>query len=334
MSEIALQQQNSVAAAAATMGKSFDLSPQTFEQALTFAEYLANSDMVPKQYRGKPGDCLIAMQWGNEIGLKTLQALQCIASINGKPSVYGDAGKAILLAAGCIIEEDDTETIKANGIARCKITRPGRPPTIRTFSLEDAKTAGLLNKEGPWRNYPQRQMAWRAFWFAARDAASDILRGMNGAEEVADYEHTTKDMGAAEEVRPTTVAAMPMYPEADFEKNFGTWSNAIAAGRKTPDQVIDMVQTKAQLSEQQKDRIRKAAVIDADGVVGTAPTQAQQQPGQTGADAKAVEKRLREAKDVDALDIAADYIRSVKDADQAQALTTVYHGLRAQLTGA
>ena len=27
----------------------FDLSPQTFEQALTFSNYLADSDMVPKE---------------------------------------------------------------------------------------------------------------------------------------------------------------------------------------------------------------------------------------------------------------------------------------------
>ena len=41
--------------------KQFDLSPQTFEQALTFAGYLADSDLVPKDFKGKPGNCLIAM---------------------------------------------------------------------------------------------------------------------------------------------------------------------------------------------------------------------------------------------------------------------------------
>ena len=50
----------------------FDLSPQTFEQALTFSNYLADSDMVPKDFKGKPGNCLVAIQWGMEIGLKPL----------------------------------------------------------------------------------------------------------------------------------------------------------------------------------------------------------------------------------------------------------------------
>ena len=139
------------AAPTSTAVATFDLSPRTFEQALQLAEYMAKSEMVPKQYRGRPGDCFIAKQWGMEIGLKPLQALQSIAAINGKPNIYGDAGKALLLAHGCIIEEDDTETVKANGRGRCSIKRPGRPVVQRTFSLEDAKTAGLWGKEGPWR---------------------------------------------------------------------------------------------------------------------------------------------------------------------------------------
>ncbi|HDR9081280.1 TPA: hypothetical protein QDA98_003891 [Burkholderia vietnamiensis] len=180
--------------AANAVPMAFDLTPRSLDEAMTFAEQLSKSEIVPKAYRGKPADCLIAMQWGFEIGLKPLQALQSIAPINGKPNLYGDAGKALLLAAGCIIEEDDIELVQQAQRARCRITRPGRPPVERTFSVENAKTAGLWGKEGPWRSYPWRQMAWRAFWFAARDAASDLLRGMGGAEEAMDYEPIERDI--------------------------------------------------------------------------------------------------------------------------------------------
>jgi hypothetical protein len=240
-------------AAVAQPQAAFDLSPRTFEQALTLSDYMANSEMVPKQYRGRPGDCFIAIQWGLEIGLKPLQAMQSIAAINGKPNLYGDAGKALLLAHGCTIDEDDAEVVKANGKARCKISRPGRPPVQRTFSLEDAKTAGLWNKEGPWRTYPYRQMAWRAFWFAARDAASDLLRGMGGYEEAIDSTRVV-DMGAAEEVKPAA-PALPAYPDADFEKNLPEWSKVVAIGRKTAPDLLAMLSTKATFSEEQKARI-------------------------------------------------------------------------------
>lgn len=251
----------------------FDLSPRTFEQALTLSEYLANSDMVPKAYRGKPGDCLIGIQWGAEVGLKPLQALQSIAAINGKPSLYGDAGKALLLSNGCIIEEDDIEAIKANGKAVCTIKRPGRPPVRRTFSLDDAKTAGLLGKEGPWRAYQSRQMAWRAFWFAARDAAADLLRGMGGFEEALDTP-TERHMGPVDEVKPAEKPALPAYPQADFEKNLPAWTKTVAAGKKTASEVLATLQTKATFSEEQQAVILslKPQATDA------APAQTQEQP--------------------------------------------------------
>lgn len=244
------------AAPTSTAVATFDLSPRTFEQALQLAEYMAKSEMVPKQYRGRPGDCFIAMQWGMEIGLKPLQALQSIAAINGKPNIYGDAGKALLLAHGCIIEEDDTETVKANGRGRCSIKRPGRPVVHRTFSLEDAKTAGLWGKEGPWRAYPYRQMAWRAFWFAARDAAADLLRGMGGAEEAMDAP-SEKHMGMVDEVAPPPAAApaLPAYADEAFAKNLPLWAKLVADGKKAPGDLLATLATKATFSEEQKARI-------------------------------------------------------------------------------
>ena len=236
--------------------QTFDLSPRNFEQALTLADYLAGSDMVPKQYRGKPGDCLVAMQWGMEIGLKPLQALQSIAPINGKPNLYGDAGKALLLSHGCIIEEDDAEVVKANLRASCTITRPGRPPVRRTFSQEDAKTAGLWGKDGPWRCYPWRQMAWRAFWFAARDAAADLLRGMGGFEEGVDTPPPVeRHMGAADVVQPpaaATLPGLPPYADEAFAANLPKWRDLVASGRKTGAALLAMLSTKATFTDAQK----------------------------------------------------------------------------------
>lgn len=246
----------------------FDLSPRTFDQALQLADYMASSEMVPKQYRSRPGDCFIAIQWGLEIGLKPLQAMQSIAAINGKPGLYGDAGKALLLANGCIIDEDDTDVVKSNGRARCKITRPGRPPVQRTFSLEDAKTAGLWGKDGPWRTYPYRQMAWRAFWFAARDAASDLLRGMGGYEEALDTP-TMKDMGAAEVVPPAPPAApaLPACKQEDLDRDLPKMQKAVDSGR-SPSELLAMLTTKATYTELQKAQVlslkKRAAAVVAD----------------------------------------------------------------------
>ena len=97
----------------------FDLSPRTFEQALTFAGYLAESDMVPKDFKGRPGNCLIAIQWGAELGLKPLQAdIQLIAAAGGTPADYGRLagrlqdgfGGSPLIMAAAIPDAKDSST--------------------------------------------------------------------------------------------------------------------------------------------------------------------------------------------------------------------------------
>lgn len=298
----------------------FDLSPQTFDQALTFAKYLAESEMVPKQFRGKQGDCLIAMQWGYEVNLKPLQALQNIAVINGKPGIFGDAGRAILLAAGCDIDEDDMDLVRRNNRARCRITRPNRTPVERTFSLEDAKTAGLWGKDGPWKTYPYRQMAWRAFWFAARDAASDLLRGMGGAEELVDIQAAPqgeKHMGTAEIVEPARTTLPPQTDE-EFTKNMVIWTKVIKLKKKDVAGVLATVATVSTLSEKQIEAIKnipaELAKAEAAG-----PTFAQ------------VADALTSAKDEDALNVAADLINSIPDEQQRTELNAKYDARRAAL---
>src|SRR5688500_16008137 len=94
--------------------KTFSLNPASLKEAIELSELMAKSDLVPKDYKGKPGNILVAVQMGAEIGLPAMQSIQNIAVINGKPSIYGDLGKALLLAAGCDIDEDDIEIIKKN----------------------------------------------------------------------------------------------------------------------------------------------------------------------------------------------------------------------------
>lgn len=186
--------------AISTQTKQFDLSPQTFDQALTFSKYLADSDLVPKDFKGKPGNCLIAMQWGAELGLKPMQAMQNLAVINGRPALWGDAVIALVRSSPLcefVIETDDGHT------ATCRVKRRGEPEQVRTFSMDDARAAGLAGKQGPWAQYPKRMRQMRARAFALRDVFPDVLRGIPVAEELQDMEREhvqEKRMGSAERV--------------------------------------------------------------------------------------------------------------------------------------
>lgn len=159
--------------------------PDNLAQAMQLAEMLAESNFVPQAFKGKPGDVLVAMQMGAEVGLSHMQALQNIAPINGRPSIWGDAVLGLALNdPRCldVIETFDEETQTAT----CTVKIRNRTDVVRTFSLEDAKRAGLAGKKGPWQEFRRRMLQMRARGFAIRDAFPDVLRGLSLREEAQD----------------------------------------------------------------------------------------------------------------------------------------------------
>jgi hypothetical protein len=186
-------------------------APTTLTEAMTFSDMLANSSMVPRAYQGKPQDILVCVQWGMEMGLAPMQALQNIAVINGKPSVYGDALMALVQASPVCedIEEFFEHEGTTNPVAVCVAKRKGRKPVTAKFSVEDAKRAGLWAKQGPWTAYPKRMMQMRARGFALRDAFPDVLKGMITAEEAQDYQEETKPRQVAKPANPLDMIAPP-----------------------------------------------------------------------------------------------------------------------------
>jgi hypothetical protein len=161
----------------------------TFDQAIKVAEYVNKSALVPDAYRGKPADIVIAMQYGMELGLSPMQALQSVAVINGKPSIYGDALPAVVMLHPDFEDVDAPEPTGSNPeewVAPCTVKRRGRAPVTRTFSTADAKAAGLWKKAGPWTNYPKRMLMMRARAFALRDAFPDRMKGLTTVEEAID----------------------------------------------------------------------------------------------------------------------------------------------------
>ena len=186
-------------------------APATLTEAIQFSDMLASSSMVPKAYQGKPQDILVCVQWGMEMGLAPMQALQNIAVINGKPSVYGDAAMALVQASS--VCEDVEEFFEGEGttnpVAVCVAKRKGRKPVTARFSVEDAKRAGLWGKQGPWSAYPKRMMQMRARGFALRDAFPDVLKGLITAEEAQDYPDEAKPRPVAKPANPLDMVAKP-----------------------------------------------------------------------------------------------------------------------------
>jgi hypothetical protein len=165
------------------------LALQTFDDAMRFGKMVADSEFAPKDFRGKPASCVLAIQAGAEIGLSPMQALQSIAVVNGRPSVFGDAALAVCKASPVCEFVWEQVTGEGDGmVAMCQAKRKGyEKATTVHFCVADAKKAGLWGKAGPWSQYPKRMLQMRARGFALRDAFPDVLRGLVTAEEAQDY---------------------------------------------------------------------------------------------------------------------------------------------------
>lgn len=178
----------------ATGKQSFSLTPTSLQEAMQFSDMIANSNLVPNAYKGKPGDVLVAIQMGMEVGLQPMQALQGIAVINGKPAMYGDALIGVVRNSP-VCEAIQEHYDESTQTAICRVKRRGEDWQERTFSRQEAELAKLWGKQGPWTQYPKRMLQMRARAWALRDVFPDALQGMAVAEEV-------RDMAPEKEINP------------------------------------------------------------------------------------------------------------------------------------
>lgn len=194
-----------------------------------FSQYVAKSGLAPKGIQ-TPEAIFTAIQMGLEVGLTPMAALQNIAVINGRPSIWGDAQLGIVRGTHQLEAFDEwfeaggkrlprnPATYTDDTTAICRVKRKGYEVTECGFSVADAKTANLWGKEGPWRQYPFRMLKFRARSFALRDQFGDALKGILTAEEAGDVIDITPTQSVAAQVAPAaTSTRKPRTIEAEVQ---------------------------------------------------------------------------------------------------------------------
>lgn len=228
--ETALEQQdqagNSLTKRESNVG--FSLEPKNLQEAMKICDYLASSSMVPKQYQGNPADILVAINFGQEVGLKPLQSLNSVAVVNGSPSLWGDAPLAMVKQHPdfqFILEDNEAfayarDEVKGWGHLKdvdkddtsiCVVKREGEPPTVREFSKQDVKQAGLGNVH---KSYPKIMRRYRARSQALKATFPDVLKGFEQAEIQKETEQMIEE-GHYEDYTDVTQYSKQDQPTAD-----------------------------------------------------------------------------------------------------------------------
>ena len=162
-----------------------------YNQSLAMAQTLSKSEIIPQSYKGKPADCLIAIDIANRLGLSPAIVMQNSQIVRGNFTWRGSACKAMIDGCGryqktryvyvgeegkdsygCYLEaiDNDGDIIK------------GVPVTI-----EMAKKEGWYNKDGSkWLSLPDLMLKYRAAAFFMRTECASIAMGFLTTEEVED----------------------------------------------------------------------------------------------------------------------------------------------------
>lgn len=198
---------------------------RTLDEAWRFGQALIRGRMVPKGLTD-PGAVVAIMQAGAELSIPYMQALSSLTFINGRLGIMGDAAKALVRNRGGLEPGTDIEVrYEGEGDSRrCVVTAQpkGKKLCESGFGVKEAKAAGLWKKAGPWTEYSDRMLMYRAWGFLARDAFSEILMGLVIAEELRDYPPAAQ--AAADRPEPpgadpllAAQAAAPEAPEPEAE---------------------------------------------------------------------------------------------------------------------
>jgi hypothetical protein len=148
-------------------------------EKMQYAKALAESGMLPSQYRKQPANLLYALEYAESLGLHPMAAITGIHVIEGKPSASSALISALVRRAGhkLRVRGNDQEAI-------AQIVRADDPDftfEVR-WTMARAEQAGLARKQ-VWKNYPAAMLKARAITEVARDACEEALSGMHYTPE-------------------------------------------------------------------------------------------------------------------------------------------------------
>jgi len=244
------------------------------QSLMDFAEMMSRAVVtVPKHLHSKPADCLAitlqAMRWQMDpfvVSSKT-------HVVNGNLGYEAQLVVAVLKNSGAVKGRPHYEYKGEGESLECRagFIPAGEDAVVWTEWLQINK---ITTKNSPlWKVNPKQQFGYLQARNWARLYAPDALLGVYTDDELAASEPTERHMGPVDEVKPEK-PALPDYTAADFEKNLPKWSQLVAAGKKTPGDLLATLSTKATFTEEQKARIlslKVAATKDATPAAAPAP---------------------------------------------------------------
>lgn len=172
--------------------------------AMKLATTISATDFVPRALRGNPPAVLACILTGRELGLGPMQSLQQIHVIDGRPGVSPELMRAMILRAGHRLEfgEVTDESVTISG------TRADGGSTASvTWTIDRARTAGLVRNGSAWTKYPRAMLVARATSELGRLLFADVVAG---------FGYTPEELGSLDDAPAPTQAPDDEVAEAEI----------------------------------------------------------------------------------------------------------------------
>jgi len=138
-------------------------SVEALDRKLAYAEQLAKADLLPAAYRGKPGNVLLAVEYGDLLEVHPLVAIAHVYNVDGSLGLSAEFMRAKVREAGHRCRVGPTSATSAT-VAITTLDDPDHTTTV-TYTIDDAIRAGALQLWWvKWRKNEGRNVkdTWRA----------------------------------------------------------------------------------------------------------------------------------------------------------------------------
>jgi hypothetical protein len=203
--------------------KSMTTSTGFFQEKMVMAQQLSMSSLVPQQFKGKPADCMIAMEMAEQMRMPFFTIIQNLDIIHGKTGwksvfVSSAINASKRYASNLSYEWKGSEGKDDWGCRVFVKEHSGTKLYGPWVTIKMAKAEGWVSKSGSkWQTMPELMMQYRAVSFFGRVHASDLLLGMQSVDEIIDVEPVTQETVAASKQIPTQLEEVDVevIPQAD-----------------------------------------------------------------------------------------------------------------------
>lgn len=149
---------------------------------MAYGNVIVKSGMAPDHIKTAEA-AIVAMRYGHQLGIDEFTALQNMYIQNGKPTALASLLHSLILRD----HGGDAIQIAESSAERCVLRCRRRDSSLVTeisYTIEEAKAAGLLEKKGPWQQYRQDMLFARCISRAGRMLYRDSTLGMYTPEEL------------------------------------------------------------------------------------------------------------------------------------------------------